>query len=93
MLGDDLFVTNFLRKFNIFNEFFRHHRKHISNDSTLPSSYKYHFDERSSYVDFTYEKTLKILQALDPNKTHKHDGVSIADTQKTGAHKTKEWSY
>ena len=90
---DDQFVTNFLGKFNIFNELFKHHCKHISNDSTLPSSYKYHLDERLSYADFTYEKTLKIFQALDSNKTHEHDGDSIADTQKKQGCTKPKWSY
>ena len=64
---------------------FRHHCKPISNDSSLPSLYKYHFDEKLSYVDFTYDKILTV-QPLDPNKGHEHDGASIADThKKTGA--------
>lgn len=47
------------------------------NYGTLPSSYKYHSDERLSHVNFISVKILKITQALDPNKAHGPDGVSI----------------
>lgn len=64
-------------KVSIFNEFFKQQYKPISNDSTFPSSYKYHSDERLNCVNFTNNKFLKIIQPLDPNKAHGHNGVSI----------------
>ena len=76
MLVDDKF-TNFLERANMFNEFFRQQCKAISNDSTFPSTYKHRTDERLSCVNFTSDKILKIIQALDPNKAHGHNGVSI----------------
>ena len=43
-------------KVSIFSEFFKQQYKTISNDSTFPSSYKYHTNERLSCVNFTSNK-------------------------------------
>ena len=34
-------------------------------------------NNRLNYISFNYDKILKVIQFLDPNKAHGHDGVSI----------------
>ena len=64
------FLTNFLEKAKIFNNFndlivfFREYR--LITQIT---------DEMG--ISFKYEKILKVFQSLDISKTHDHDGVSV----------------
>ena len=80
------FLTNFLEKAKIFNNF---------ND--LIVSYFYDFNNARQYqtivffreyrlitqitdemgISFKYEKILKVFQSLDTSKIHDHDGVSV----------------
>ena len=68
-------VTYFLEKGNIFNDFFSHQCQPSSNDSILPSIPTY-TNNRVNDLSFNYEKILKVVQSLDPNKPIGHDGVS-----------------
>ena len=34
-------------------------------------------NKKLNYISFNYDKILKVIQFLDPNKAHGHDGVSI----------------
>ena len=71
------FVSNFLEKSNIFNDFFSQQCQPISNESILPLTPYYYTDEILSGVNFNHSKTLRVIQFLDPNKAHGHDGVSV----------------
>ena len=68
-------VPNFLEEANILYEFFSEQCKSLSNNSALPSPCTKHTDERLSDLDFTQDKMVRISQALDSNKAHKHIGV------------------
>ena len=37
----------------------------------------YYTDKRLNDICFNYGKILKVMQSLDPNKVHGHDGVSL----------------
>ena len=49
----------------------------ISNSIKLPSHIKYLTDNRLFFVSFSHDKIAKLIQNLDPNKTHGHDDISI----------------
>ena len=48
----------------------------MQNNSILPLTISYCTDNRLNNINFIYDKILKAIQSLDPNKTHVHDGVS-----------------
>ena len=64
------FVTNFLEKAYLFNEFFSKQCQPLQNNSTLPKSNTYHTKNRLNDITLDNEKLLKIIQSLDANKTH-----------------------
>ena len=37
----------------------------------------YDTENRLNDINFSYDKILKVIQSLDPNKVHDHDGVSV----------------
>ena len=76
LLVNDNFITNFLEKANLFNEFFSNQCQPLQNNSTLPKSNTYHTENRLNDITFGNEKLLKIIQSLDANKAHGHDGIS-----------------
>ena len=77
LLVNDNFITNFLEKANLFNEFFSKQCQPLQNNSTLPKSNTYHTENRLNDITFDNEKLLKIIQSLDANKAHGYDGISI----------------
>ena len=74
LLVNDKFITNFLEKANLFNEFFSKQCQPLQNNSTLPKSNTYHTENRLNDITFGNEKLLKITQSLDANKAHGYDG-------------------
>ena len=77
LLVNDNFITNFLEKANLFNEFFSKQCQPLQNNSALPKSNTYHTGNRLNDITFDNEKLLKIIQSLDANKAHGYDGISI----------------
>ena len=77
LLVNDNFITNFLEKANLFNEFFSKQCQPLQNNSTLPKSNTCHTENRLNDITFDNEKLLKIIQSLDANKAHGYDGISI----------------
>ena len=71
LLVNGKFVTNFLEKANIFNDFFSQKCQSIPNDSILPLIPTYYKDNRLNEIKD------KVIQSFDPNKAHGHDGVSV----------------
>ena len=71
------FITNFLEKANLFNEFLSKQCQPLQNNSTLPKSNTYHTENRLNDITFENEKLLKIIQSLDANKARGYDGISI----------------
>ena len=76
LLVNDKFVTNFLEKANLFNEFLSKQCQPLRNNSTFPKSNRYQTKNRVNDT-FANEKLLKIIQSLDVNKAHGYDGISI----------------
>ena len=77
LLVNDNFITNFLEKANLFNEFFSKQCQPLRKDSTLPKSHMYHKENRLNCVTFDNKKLLRIIQSLGANKAHGYDGISI----------------
>ena len=74
---NDKFVTNFLEKANLFDEFLNKRCQSLQNNSTLQKSNTYHTENRLNNITFDNEKLLKIIQSLDTNKAHGYDGISL----------------
>ena len=77
ILEKGLFVTNFQTKADMFNEFFVQQCSLNINDSTFPNP----ISRCSVYLKDTEinpEKLLKIIRALDCNKTHRWDNLSVS---------------
>ena len=71
------FVIHFKKKAELFNSFFAEQCSLISNSSKLPSKLKYLTQSRLSWVIFSKDDIIKLIQNLDPNKAHGHDQISI----------------
>ena len=77
LLFNDNFITNFLEKANLFNEFFRKQCQPLQNNISLPKSNTDHTENRLNVIIFENEKLLKIIQSSDANKAYGCDGISI----------------
>ena len=75
LLINDKFVTNFLEKANLFNEFFSRQFQPLQNNSTLPKPNFYHTENRLNDITFDNEKLLKIIQSLDASRVHGYDAT------------------
>ena len=71
------FVTDFLEKANLFNDFFREQCRPITNDSSLPNNQILETVTRLSDINIDTDTIIKLIRSLDPNKTHGCDGISI----------------
>ena len=76
-LVTDKFVSNFLEKANLFNEFFSKQCQPLQNNSTLTKSNTYQTENRLNDITFDNEKLLKIIQSSDASKAHGYGGISI----------------
>ena len=77
VLVNDKFITNFLEKANLFNEFFSKQCQSLQGNSTLPKSNTYHTENGLNDIAFDNKKLVKIIQSLDANKAHGYYGISI----------------
>ena len=77
MFHEDKFVTDFKEKAKLFNSHFATECSFISNSSKLPSHIKYLTGNRLSFVGFSHDKIVKVIQNLNPNKAHGHDNIII----------------
>ena len=64
-------------KANVFNDFFTRKCNTFENNSTLPNHLLFENTERISSFDIFKDKITKIIGSLDPNKAHRHHGISI----------------
>ena len=71
------FVIDFQKKAEFFNSFFVDQCSLISNSSELPNKLEYLTQSRLSSINFSKDDIAKMIQNLDPNKTHGHDQISI----------------
>ena len=69
------FISNF--KIDYFNRFFNQQRTAISTDSSIPSSVNLTTNETVTEIDFDEQLISKLIVALNTNKAHANDGLSI----------------
>ena len=69
------FISNFKIKANYFNRFFNH--QSISTDSYIPSSVNLASNETMITINFDKQLISKLTVALNANKAHGYDGLSI----------------
>ena len=69
------FITDFKVKADLFNSYFANQCSIINNESTLPDT-NFDFNCTLSSLTFDENELLKLIQTLDVNKSHGHDGIS-----------------
>ena len=77
LLVNDKFVTDIQMKANIFNKFFADQCTTLKNNSSLPVNQIFLTQSRLTSIDFHEDELLKIIRALNINKAHGHDDISI----------------
>ena len=77
LLINNEFISNFKTKANYFNRFFNQQCTVISTDSSIPSSVNLKTNETVTKINFDEQLISKLIVALNPNKAHGHDGLSI----------------
>ena len=77
LLVDDKHVTDIKTKTNIFNEYFAEQCTLLKNSSVLPINQTLLTQSRFTSLDFNEEEILKIIRALNINKAHGHDDISV----------------
>ena len=77
LLKDNKFVTDIKTKANIFNKFFADQCTLLKNNSMLPTNQMFLTQARLQSFDLNEDEILKIIRALNVNKAHGHDGISI----------------
>ena len=76
-LVNNEYVTDFLDKGNLFNDFFRDQCRPIINDSSLPNNQTTKTVTGLSGINIDTDTIVKLIRSLDPNKAHGCDGISI----------------
>ena len=77
LLIDDKFVTDIETKINIFNKFFADQCQPLNNAIDLPTNQIFLTQSRLGSLDFNEGELLQIIRALNINKAHGHDDISI----------------
>ena len=77
LMENDIFLTNFQTKADIFNDLFVQQCSIHANDSVLPNFIS-RCDLPLANIDIDPDKVLKIIRSLDCNKPHGWDNLSIA---------------
>ena len=77
LLINNEFISNFRTKANYFNRFFNQQHTAISSDSSILSSVNLATNETLTKINFDEWLISKLILALNPNKAHGHDGLSI----------------
>ena len=68
---------DFKRKTDHFNKFFALKCTLLKNDNVLPTLLEHESEARFSKITFTDDQPLRLLRALDINKAHGHDEISV----------------
>ena len=76
LIGDN-FVTDIQTKANIFNRFFAEQCTPLKNSSAFPANQMFLTQSRLNSINFNEDEILKIIRALNMNKVHSHDNISI----------------
>ena len=72
-----MFVIDFKEKAKLFNSFCADQCSLSSNNSNLPSKLEYLTQSCLSSITFSKDNIAKMIQNLNPNKTHSNDQKSI----------------
>ena len=75
-IGNKLEI-DFKLKVNHFNKYFASKCTPINHDSSLPSSFEFFSQCRLSSLNIYEDNILKIVRALNINKAHGHDEISV----------------
>ena len=78
LLENELFVTDFQNKAEIFNNYFVQQCSLNMNDSILPRSYITRCNNLLETIEIDADKVLKIIRSLDCNKAHGWDDMSVS---------------
>ena len=81
LLINDEFISNFKTKANYFNRFFNQQCTAISTDSSIPFSVNLATVETVTKINFDEQLISKLIVALNRNKAHGHDGLSVCMLQ------------
>ena len=76
LLVDDKFLTDIQKK-AVFNKFFAEQCTPLDNNSSLPVNQLFLTQSRLMSLDLDDDELLKIIRALNINKAHGHDDISI----------------
>ena len=74
---NDKFVTDIQAKANIFNKFFADQCTPLKNNRLFPTNQLFMTQATLRSLDFNEGEILKIIRALNINKAHGHDDISI----------------
>ena len=74
-------ASDFKLKANHFNKYFATKCSPINNDGSLPCSVKFYSQSRFFSLNIIEDNVLKIVRALNINKTHGHDEISVRMTK------------
>ena len=74
---DDKYVTDTQMKANIFNKFFTEQCTPLKNNSVLPVNQMFLTQSRLSSISFNEDEILKVVRALNINKAHGHDDMTM----------------
>ena len=77
LLIDDKFVTDIETKINIFNKFFADQCQPLNNAIDLPTNQIFLTQSKLGSLDFNEGELLQIIRALNINKAHGDDDISI----------------
>ena len=77
LLINNEFIANFKTKTNYFNRLFNQQYTAISTDSSIPSFLNLATNEIVTKINIDEQLISKLIVALNPNKAHGHDGLSI----------------
>ena len=77
LLENGKYVTNFSTKANVFNTFFAQQCTDVVTNSSIPTDQNFLTNNRLSNINFNTDDIKNIIDKLDPNKAHGHDGISI----------------
>ena len=71
------FITDFRQKAELFNSFFPEYYSILLNSSKLSTNLAPRTDQSITFIKFSQDDILKIIQNLNPNKAHGLDKISI----------------
>ena len=85
LIENVVFISNVLQKADILNDFFASQFTIEDNGCTLPAP-TFKTDGSLSYFEININQIINIINKISPNKSHGHDGISVAMLQLGSSH-------